>query len=656
MLYQPAHWLYNLSKKAPKTDLPWRQSLRLALVTSIPLLIGFLTGDLTPTILICLGGFLTTLSLTNAPYHTCFHRLTIILPFGMAGYFLGGLLAAHGLWTIAGIVLISFISGLISSYGAVFALGCMQLLIMTVVSAHAAPTAGIWVMPAFFLLGGVLSAILLKIESKLFPNRPEIELLSKLLKNLSEFANISADKNSEEKAIRKAQSDVLQAQLAAYQALIHTQSQQDGRTQSETQIAEILAITDRLTALIASRTYDTAILKQVTGWLNQMSASVTLKIKIDVPEKLQHDNNSLLYNLNSLNEILYQYGTKTPDDYLLSFSKLMKSSKTMLYNFKANLIFGRHVVNNALRLSFCMLLALIAEHIVPGQRSYWLPLTVAVIMKSDAGSIYVRAVHRSLGTIVGVIVAIAVFAIFPKNISLVAVVFVFSLTIPWAGAKSYAWQCAVMTPLILILIDLLVPGPTANYGLQRMADTLMGAGVVLFFGYWIWPKTAPSSIRKEFSAVLKLLASYLERIEITSADNKSDKSVITDSADIRQQVYKNLSDLRSHVQLALAEPSPVSDEARAWVPAIAAAERIADGITTFASLSDQKQTATNIKDLQQTIQVLQSLIQKNNTIETKVADRVAPPLANAASKILFDIQENAFSIRQLTVNNRVQPA
>jgi hypothetical protein len=56
-----------------------------------------------------------------------------------------------------------------------------------------------------------------------------------------------------------------------------------------------------------------------------------------------------------------------------------------------------------LRLMACMGAAGVVTEVLPLQRSYWVPLTVAIVLKPDYGSVFARALQRGIGTVVGAV-------------------------------------------------------------------------------------------------------------------------------------------------------------------------------------------------------------------------------------------------------------
>ena len=54
-----------------------------------------------------------------------------------------------------------------------------------------------------------------------------------------------------------------------------------------------------------------------------------------------------------------------------------------------------------IRLMVSIGVAAVVSEVIPLQRSYWVVLTVAIVLKPDFGSVFARAVQRGVGTIIG---------------------------------------------------------------------------------------------------------------------------------------------------------------------------------------------------------------------------------------------------------------
>ncbi|BET52117.1 hypothetical protein RGQ21_70990 [Kitasatospora aureofaciens] len=108
-----------------------------------------------------------------------------------------------------------------------------------------------------------------------------------------------------------------------------------------------------------------------------------------------------------------------------------------------------------LRLALCIALAQAFVSLVPVPRSYWIALTVTFVLKPDYGSVFSRAVLRAMGTVVGLLLAAVVLAGVPRGWWDVPVLAGLAALIPALSPRGYGYQTAAITPVILLLSDVL---------------------------------------------------------------------------------------------------------------------------------------------------------------------------------------------------------
>lgn len=115
---------------------------------------------------------------------------------------------------------------------------------------------------------------------------------------------------------------------------------------------------------------------------------------------------------------------------------------------------------------------------------FWIPLTVGLVMKPDLGSVRDRSLQRIIGTVIGVAIGAAILTLVPKDYSFVLIMAALASVLPWAMQRSYILQAVFLTPLILMLVDVIVPGSgEVDFALQRLIDTVIGSVIVIFLGY-----------------------------------------------------------------------------------------------------------------------------------------------------------------------------
>ncbi len=120
----------------------------------------------------------------------------------------------------------------------------------------------------------------------------------------------------------------------------------------------------------------------------------------------------------------------------------------------------------------CTLVAGVVSEILPLQRSYWVPLTVAIVLKPDYGSVFARALQRGVGTVVGAVFGAVVLTLVHGTWLLIPFAILAAL-LPFGRSRNYGLLAVFLTPLVVVLIDLLEPAGW-HLALDRLQDTLIG--------------------------------------------------------------------------------------------------------------------------------------------------------------------------------------
>jgi uncharacterized membrane protein YccC len=223
----------------------------------------------------------------------------------------------------------------------------------------------------------------------------------------------------------------------------------------------------------------------------------------------------------------------------------------------------------AVRLALCMTIAEIARQNVPTERPYWVLLTVAIVLKPDFGSVFTRAVQRGVGTLLGVLLGSALLAFLPRSPWLLLAMACFAAVLPWARNASFGLFSVFQTPLIILLLDLTQPGGPGLVG-ARLVDTLIGCGIVLVFGYLLWPQTWRAPLDEALRDAALALDAFVEAA-FTGDPSERRRA--------RRRNYRALTELQTQLQRRLAEPPPISTRAAAWWPVIVQLERTSDAVT-----------------------------------------------------------------------------
>jgi hypothetical protein len=136
------------------------------------------------------------------------------------------------------------------------------------------------------------------------------------------------------------------------------------------------------------------------------------------------------------------------------------------------------------RLALCLAVAEAVAHLRPGQHSYWIALTVSlVVLREEAASVG-RAVERGLGTSIGVLVGGLLLGRLAAW-GMVAVVAVIGALRPHLKLANYTAYAALMTPLVVMLNEFGADMSGAVLR-ERVVDTLIGCLIGVVVGYLPW--------------------------------------------------------------------------------------------------------------------------------------------------------------------------
>ncbi|WP_344667698.1 FUSC family protein [Catenulispora yoronensis] len=136
------------------------------------------------------------------------------------------------------------------------------------------------------------------------------------------------------------------------------------------------------------------------------------------------------------------------------------------------------------RLGSAMAVAEVVAHFRPGEHTYWIALTVSLVVLRDEAAAPMRAAERGLGTTIGVLIGGLLLGVLPTW-GMVALIGAIGAVRPWLKAANYTAYAAVMTPLITMLNEL---GQDMSWAVlrERVLDTLLGCAIGLGVGYLPW--------------------------------------------------------------------------------------------------------------------------------------------------------------------------
>jgi uncharacterized membrane protein YccC len=565
-------WLTELLTPA-RAPIDWKRAARAVVALGAPIAVATVFGHIVPGAIAAIGALCGTVTSISGPYRDRARRSGMAVTAGAIGFFLGGLAGEHGWWTAVLIVGVAALSAVLSTSGNNASLASLQLLVYVILGTHESTVVAPPVAVGWYAAGAGW-ALLLSIGA--WPVRataPERALVANVFDRLAETLSLVG--TADAKAARHRLTAALNS---AYDALLSARSRLSGRDRVYRRLFVVLSdvtpVVEATVALLSARHRPP---RSVVDAVTQLGAAVRADEPpgaLDLPER---GSPAVLALVDGLRAVAAVLRADDLDDHADRPDRRPRSFRERRNVWFDNVLAGSVAWQHAARLGLCMAVAEALTMLLPLERSYWLALTVAVVLKPDFGSVFARAVQRGLGTLVGAVLGGAVVALHPNGWVLVLLAGAIAFLLPITQVRHFGMFSTALTPLVIILLEV---GRTAGWDLllARMLDTVAGCVVVLVFGYLLWPGTRTAKIGGRLADAVAAVARYADLA--LRADPKGRSA-------LRRRTYRQLSDLRSEFQRTLVEPSAAGRLASAWYPAIIGLERVTGSVTRVAVEIDQ---------------------------------------------------------------------
>ncbi|MDF5710137.1 MAG: FUSC family protein [Nostoc sp. S4] len=195
---------------------------------------------------------------------------------------------------------------------------------------------------------------------------------------------------------------------------------------------------------------------------------------------------------------------------------------TLRNNFTFDSVLFRH----ALRLALVTTLAELLASVLQLPRGYWITLTALVALKPNFGGTSETTVQRVIGTILGGIISITLLLVVKNQLAIAICFLLLVFTAMSVRALSYSIFIILLTPAIILLLNLINAGDW-KIGILRIVDSFVGGVLALLGSYLLFPRwerqQLPAQLEKTIRANLvyfqQVIATYLHRKQSTSADS-----------------------------------------------------------------------------------------------------------------------------------------
>jgi uncharacterized membrane protein YccC len=188
--------------------------------------------------------------------------------------------------------------------------------------------------------------------------------------------------------------------------------------------------------------------------------------------------------------------------------------------FRNHLNLQSPIFRHALRLAVLVAVGDILGNEVPWRRTYWLPMTIALVLKPEFTATFTRGLLRIAGTIVGLLLATGLFHLFSPGVVLqVILIFVFVYLLRWLGPANYGIFGIAVSALIVLLLA--IGGVSPKDVIWARGVNTVAGGALALLAYWLWPTWERTRVSERIAEMLDAYRNYTHALSRWNPAGKS---------------------------------------------------------------------------------------------------------------------------------------
>lgn len=682
--------------------------VRITLEIIIPALVFSYLGQLETGLALSLGAVCVSISDGPGPVSHKRNGMFFCNVFIFISALLTGFLNQNPVTLGILILLSAFLFTMFSVYGnRATSVGFAALLIMILQMTKVIPPSEVLKESLLILAGGIWYMVVALLLFRITPYRPAQRSIGDCLRETSKYLLVKAEMYNTDSNLQQQYYKLLEQQVAVNasqdaarellfknRALLK-ESTRTGRLLVLT-FVDIVDLFEQIMATgydyeeLRTRYAHTGILKTISeiikelatelnniGEAIQSNRSYTRKYNIQndlnsLKEKIadisRHQNTlmleKVLANLQNLKEkigsILEYFNedisTKRKLRTSKEYSRFVSQQNISWKVFKNNLTFESSIFRHSLRVMITCGVGYIASKLLlHGHHSYWIIMTIIIILKPAFSLTKQKNKDRLLGTIGGGIIGLLLLYFVHDKVILFSFLVIFMLGTYTYKTLNYVVMVIFLTPYILILFHFLGLG-ALNVAGERLLDTTIGSVLAALGSYFLFPVWESSQLQTYMANVLKANIHFMEKLRDLFAGNKISS---LDYKFVRKELFVSTANLASALHRMLSEPKNKQQHKNEIYEFVVLNNLLSSNVASLTSEMMQRQPAaskeliipieSSIYSLQQSLKKLdQNYVSEKNLDYSNASFKPDRNLHNQWQSQLEFIQKLIFDIDKIT--------
>ncbi|MYN06650.1 FUSC family protein [Pseudoduganella aquatica] len=170
----------------------------------------------------------------------------------------------------------------------------------------------------------------------------------------------------------------------------------------------------------------------------------------------------------------------------------------------------------SLRVAMAIAAGLAVGHVLPyAAHSYWIVLTIVIILKPSFSMTKQRRSDRIVGTIIGCVITALILKFVEAQAVIIGILILATVATPTFIYVRYRYAAIAVSIMILLQMHLIAPGNTSLIT-ERLVDTFIGAAVATVFSFVLanWEyQTLPRLIRQVLDVNLRYMQASFDLLQ-----------------------------------------------------------------------------------------------------------------------------------------------
>ncbi len=230
---------------------------------------------------------------------------------------------------------------------------------------------------------------------------------------------------------------------------------------------------------------------------------------------------------------------------------------------------------HAIRSAICFALALWIARLFGLAHGYWVPMTVAIVLRADYAATFSYGLLRVAGTILGLVLTTALLHVLPADPWVrLAVMAVLCAAFRYLGTVHYGVAVASLTGMVVLLLAFAGEAPEPTM-IARLVGTVVGSAMALA-AYGLWPTWERGRTRGTLARLLQAYATYLSSLGTATGAQERREA--------RQAARVARGNAEASVKRLLAEPATPAPLAELAQSLLTNSNRLARTVMTLEAL------------------------------------------------------------------------